>query len=59
MQRPVEVDVDEGQQIVERVAAIDVAKATGTVCSRRSPRRRRGQAGDQGVGGEGDHQGVG
>jgi len=34
MQRPVEVDVDEGQPIVERVAAIDVAKATGMVCTR-------------------------
>lgn len=34
MQRPVEVDVDESQQIVERVAAIDVAKATGVACTR-------------------------
>ena len=34
MQQPMEVDVDEGQQVVERVAAIDVAKATGTVCTR-------------------------
>ncbi len=34
MQQPMEVDVDEGQQIVERVAAIDVAKATGMVCTR-------------------------
>jgi transposase len=28
------VDVDEGQQVVGRVAAIDVAKATGMVCTR-------------------------
>ena len=34
MQQPVEVHVDESQQIVERVAAIDVAKATGMVCTR-------------------------
>lgn len=34
MQQPMEVDVDEGQQVVERVAAIDVAKATGMVCTR-------------------------
>ena len=34
MQQPREVDVDESQQIVERVAGIDVAKATGMVCTR-------------------------
>ncbi len=34
MQQPVEVSVDESQQVVERVAAIDVAKATGMVCTR-------------------------
>jgi transposase len=34
MQRPVEVQVDEHEQIVERVAAIDVAKASGMVCVR-------------------------
>ncbi|MGH8920746.1 MAG: IS110 family transposase [Actinomycetes bacterium] len=34
MQQPIEVDVDESQQLVERVAAIDVAKATGMVCTR-------------------------
>jgi transposase len=34
MQRPVEVQVDEHEQIVERVAAIDVAKASGMVCLR-------------------------
>jgi transposase len=31
---PVEVDADEYEQIVERVAAIDVAKASGEVCTR-------------------------
>ena len=31
---PVEIDSDEHEQIVERVAAIDVAKATGEVCTR-------------------------
>ncbi len=34
MQQPIEGDVDESQQVVERVAAIDVAKATGMVCVR-------------------------
>ena len=34
MQQPRELDVDESQQIVERVAGIDVAKATGMVCTR-------------------------
>ena len=34
MQQPREVDVDESQQIVERVAGIDVAKATGMICTR-------------------------
>jgi transposase len=34
MQQPVEVDVDDSQEVVERVAAIDVAKATGMVCTR-------------------------
>jgi transposase len=34
MQQPVEVHVDEHEQIVQRVAAIDVAKASGMVCLR-------------------------
>ena len=34
MQQPVEVQVDEHEQIVERVAAVDVAKASGMVCLR-------------------------
>ena len=34
MHQPVEVHVDEHEQIVERVAAIDVAKASGMVCVR-------------------------
>jgi transposase len=34
MQQPVEVQVDEHEQLVERVAAIDVAKASGMVCLR-------------------------
>ena len=41
---PVEVDAEEHEQIVERVAAIDVAKASGEVCTRvphpSIPRRR-------------------
>jgi transposase len=44
MQQPVEVQVDEHEPIVERVAAIDVAKASGMVCLRipheRIPGRR-------------------
>jgi len=34
MQQPVEVQVDEHEPIVERVVAIDVAKASGMVCLR-------------------------
>jgi transposase len=34
MQQPVEVQVDEHESMVERVAAIDVAKASGMVCLR-------------------------
>ena len=34
MQQPVEVQVEEHEPIVERVAAIDVAKASGMVCLR-------------------------
>lgn len=44
MERPQELEVDEEHEIVERVAAIDVAKATGMVCTRvphtRVPGRR-------------------
>jgi transposase len=34
MQQPVEIEADETVQLVERVAAIDVAKASGMVCTR-------------------------
>jgi len=34
MDHPQEIEVAEEHEIVERVAAIDVAKATGTVCTR-------------------------
>lgn len=34
MDRPQELEVDDGAEIVERVAAIDVAKASGMVCTR-------------------------
>jgi transposase len=34
MDRPQQLEVDEEHEIVERVAAIDVAKATGMVCTR-------------------------
>jgi transposase len=34
MQQPVEVQVDEDEQIVQRVVGIDVAKASGMVCLR-------------------------
>src|SRR4051794_27248276 len=34
MQQPVEVAVDEVEQVVARVAGIDVAKASGMVCTR-------------------------
>lgn len=44
MQQPVEVSVEESAEIVARVAAVDVAKATGMVCTRtpgRGPAGRR------------------
>lgn len=31
---PVQIDVDDGEELVQRVAAIDVAKASGMVCTR-------------------------
>jgi transposase len=34
MQQPIEVVVEEDEQIVEWVAAVDVAKASGMVCTR-------------------------
>ena len=34
MRPPVEVQVDEHEQMVERVAGMDVAKASGMVCLR-------------------------
>ncbi|MCU4187452.1 hypothetical protein K6U06_24050 [Acidiferrimicrobium sp. IK] len=34
MDGPQELEADDGVEIVERVAAIDVAKATGMVCTR-------------------------
>jgi|SRR5580658_7270237 transposase len=34
MERPQELEVDDEHEVVERVAAIDVAKATGMVCTR-------------------------
>jgi transposase len=34
MQQPIEMQVDEHEPLVERVAAIDVAKASGMVCTR-------------------------
>ena len=34
MQQPMEVEVGEDEPIVERVAAVDVAKASGMVCTR-------------------------
>jgi hypothetical protein len=41
---PLEIDDEEHEQIVERVASIDVAKASGEVCARasRTPRSRGG-----------------
>jgi transposase len=34
MMEPVEIQDEEHEQILERVAAVDVAKATGMVCTR-------------------------
>lgn len=34
MQQPIEIDAEEYEQLVDRVAAVDVAKASGMVCTR-------------------------
>jgi hypothetical protein len=34
MQQPIEIDAEEPEQLVQRVAAVDVAKASGMVCTR-------------------------
>jgi hypothetical protein len=34
VQRPIEIDVDDDELLVDRVAAVDVAKAGGMVCTR-------------------------
>ena len=59
MQQPIEVQVEEHEQIVERVAAIDVAKASGMVCLRVPHETIPDRRGDQGLGGRGDHRGAG
>ena len=47
MMEPEEIEDEEYEQITERVAAIDVAKATGMVCTRvphpSQPGKRAGQ----------------
>src|SRR4029450_8881939 len=40
---PVEIDAEAHEQVVERVAAIDVAKASGMVCTRVPPQAHPGQ----------------
>jgi hypothetical protein len=42
MQQPIEIDVEEDEQVVARVAGIDVAEASGTVCTRCRPSRALG-----------------
>ena len=50
MREPQEIEDEEHEQVVERVAAVDVAKASGMVCTRvphrAGHRRRRYQAGE-------------
>lgn len=36
-----EIDADEGEEVLERVAVIDVAKASGKICVRLRGRQRR------------------
>jgi hypothetical protein len=40
---PVEIDAEAHEQVVERVAAIDVAKASGMVCTRVPHQAKPGQ----------------
>ena len=55
MQQPIEIDVEEDEQVVARVAGIDVAKASGTVCTRVPAESGTRAAGYQGLAGEGGH----
>jgi transposase len=49
MREPQEIEDEEHEQVVERVAAVDVAKASGMVCTRvphpSRPGRRRTRVG--------------
>ena len=56
MRKPQEIEDEEHEQILERVAAIDVAKASGMVCTRVPHPSRPGRRRDQGVGGGGHHE---
>ena len=53
---PQEIEDEEHEQILERVAAVDVAKASGMVCTRVPHQARAGQAPHPGVGGGRDHE---
>ena len=53
---PQEIEDEEHEQILERVAAVDVAKASGMVCTRAPHPGRTGQPADPGVAGGGDHE---
>ena len=60
MMVPLEIEDEEYEQVLERVAAVDVAKATGMVCTRVPYPSRPGQTADQGVeGGRGYRLGDG
>jgi len=62
MDDAIEIDVEDHEEIVERVAAIDVAKASGKVCTRVPAPNRPGPTCDEGLGRDGDderHHGAG
>ena len=57
MMEPQEIEDEGHERIVERVAAIDVAKASGMVCVRAGAARvQAGAAGQPGLGGGRDHR---
>ena len=58
MQQPVEVDVDESQQVVGACRRHRCGQSDRDGLYPGAARQHRGQAGDQGVGSQGDHQGL-
>lgn len=56
MLEPQEIEDEKHEQILERVAAIDVAKASGMVCTRGAAPGPAGPPANPGVAGRRDHE---